>query len=357
MEDVEKIILLIVAGQGVLLTLAMLYSFRKNSYSNLFTGLITYVLTIEILNYYGMRIGYHSSAYPIPFWSLGTYLILPPSLYLMIRCNFYPDFKPKRVHLLLFVPAIVEIVLDVSVFYIARHTQTNYDLINNPIYFTLTEISPLLGMIALMIYFGLALYRLIKRDDSLRTAIHQHLRLSVIWVFGVILVCVWSLSMVTNSSFYFISLEVLVLVFIGVVGFLGYTHQSFFSIPKTVKRFSYLQSHKYFDHQGDLNRLHDLFMDQKLFRRKKLSLKEVSMELALPERYVSHLIKDNYNQSFNMYVNSFRVQDIINRIQSPHERYKTLFAIALESGFNSKSSFNSVFKHFTGKNPSEYLNP
>ena len=33
----------------------------------------------------------------------------------------------------------------------------------------------------------------------------------------------------------------------------------------------------------------------------------------------------------------------------------TLLGIAYESGFNSKTSFNRIFKEFTGQSPSSYL--
>jgi transcriptional regulator GlxA family with amidase domain len=39
----------------------------------------------------------------------------------------------------------------------------------------------------------------------------------------------------------------------------------------------------------------------------------------------------------------------------PATKYKSLLGIALDAGFNSKSSFNQVFKEHTGKTPSEYL--
>ena len=67
------------------------------------------------------------------------------------------------------------------------------------------------------------------------------------------------------------------------------------------------------------------------------------------------MINQNYNKSFNSYVNQYRVNDIIERLQCSEDSHKTLVAIAEESGFSSKSSFNSVFKEVTGNSPSYYL--
>jgi AraC-like DNA-binding protein len=49
------------------------------------------------------------------------------------------------------------------------------------------------------------------------------------------------------------------------------------------------------------------------------------------------------------------VKEVIERMANPSEKHKSLLGIALDAGFNSKSSFNQVFKQHTGKTPSEYL--
>jgi AraC-like DNA-binding protein len=43
-----------------------------------------------------------------------------------------------------------------------------------------------------------------------------------------------------------------------------------------------------------------------------------------------------------------------NKIEDPKYDHLTLLAIAFECGFNSKSSFNNIFKQYTGYTPSEY---
>jgi AraC-like DNA-binding protein len=42
-------------------------------------------------------------------------------------------------------------------------------------------------------------------------------------------------------------------------------------------------------------------------------------------------------------------------MKDPQVQHKTLVALAMEAGFNSKSTFNQVFKMQTGMTPSEYL--
>jgi len=48
------------------------------------------------------------------------------------------------------------------------------------------------------------------------------------------------------------------------------------------------------------------------------------------------------------------VREAQDRVADPAHADKTLIAIAHESGFNSKASFNRAFKRVTGQTPSEY---
>jgi len=55
------------------------------------------------------------------------------------------------------------------------------------------------------------------------------------------------------------------------------------------------------------------------------------------------------------FVNSYRVEEFKARAVDPANSNFSILAIALDAGFNSKSSFNQAFKKFTGKTPSQYM--
>jgi AraC-like DNA-binding protein len=54
-------------------------------------------------------------------------------------------------------------------------------------------------------------------------------------------------------------------------------------------------------------------------------------------------------------VNLYRVDAFKKRIQEPGVEKLTLLGLAYECGFNSKSTFNEVFKKTTGQTPSQYV--
>ena len=97
-------------------------------------------------------------------------------------------------------------------------------------------------------------------------------------------------------------------------------------------------------------------MDEKqLFIKPDLSIKELSRELGLPSRYLSYLINRYHHKSYKEFINHRRIDTFIAKARTSEVKHKTLLALALESGFNSKSTFNQAFKNYKGQSPSEYL--
>ncbi|UII77372.1 AraC family transcriptional regulator [Flagellimonas sp. HMM57] len=71
---------------------------------------------------------------------------------------------------------------------------------------------------------------------------------------------------------------------------------------------------------------------------------------------VSEAIKASTNENFFSFVNKYRVEEAKNLFQNISYKDYTLVSIGLESGFNSKATFNRVFKNETGMTPSAYCN-
>ncbi|MFS4466975.1 helix-turn-helix domain-containing protein [Maribacter sp. 2210JD10-5] len=358
MKTFEQIILLLVSGQGILLSLGLLSAVFKKKYSTFYLGLITAVITIEVLNIWGMRVEYHSSTNSFPFWVFGSYLIIPAALWLFLKENTQPTFQSSTKHFLLFLPAIVEIIVELFLFFSNRVSHTNLELQTNQLWYSYTEIIPVITMVLVLILFGKELRSLnlrLRRIQAIKSNFNQVSKLLVIFVFFSILTTFWLLQTVWELQvFQFI--EIILLLFIFVLGYIGLFQPSFFNIPKVLKTEIIKEQFSQFNDQSELARLKFLFEVEQVYLQQKLSLSEVAFTLNLPQRYVSGLINSYHGTNFSSYVNSFRVQEALKRINDPNEKNKTLLGIALESGFSSKSSFNQIFKTTTGKNPSDFLN-
>ena len=61
-------------------------------------------------------------------------------------------------------------------------------------------------------------------------------------------------------------------------------------------------------------------------------------------------------QNFFDYVNNYRVEEFKKLVNDPAKKDDKLIFLAYDAGFNSKSTFNTAFKKFTGQTPSDYRN-
>jgi AraC-like DNA-binding protein len=91
-----------------------------------------------------------------------------------------------------------------------------------------------------------------------------------------------------------------------------------------------------------------------IYRRPGLTLKELASGIGLSERHLSQVINDVNGQIFYDFVNSYRVEHAKSLLEENTDNRRTMFDIFWESGFNSKTTFNTSFKKFTGQTPTQY---
>ena len=101
--------------------------------------------------------------------------------------------------------------------------------------------------------------------------------------------------------------------------------------------------------------LRQLVARQQLYLKPDLRLEELSRLAGIPEKTVSYLLNHHIKKGFNDFINEFRVQAALQRMDSEAMARLTLEGIALEVGFSSRSTFYRAFKKSTGQSPSAYM--
>lgn len=94
---------------------------------------------------------------------------------------------------------------------------------------------------------------------------------------------------------------------------------------------------------------------EKPYLDSEYNLSLFSKDCQIPPHEISETLNGLMNQSFNDYINNYRVEEF-KRI-SLLNKYKnyTILALAFEAGFKSKATFNASFKKFTNQTPSEFI--
>lgn len=103
-----------------------------------------------------------------------------------------------------------------------------------------------------------------------------------------------------------------------------------------------------------VNKIGKYMVIEKPYLNRELSIYDLSAQLKIPRHILSEVINEHMGMNFYNLVNEYRVKEVKERIQGDEFKHLTLLAIAYDSGFNSKSSFNTIFKEKSGQTPSEY---
>ncbi|MTI40066.1 helix-turn-helix domain-containing protein, partial [Fulvivirga lutimaris] len=111
------------------------------------------------------------------------------------------------------------------------------------------------------------------------------------------------------------------------------------------------QSHELANYEEQMKRkLKRIMNDEKAYLNPELTLNDLALlaDLKLPE--LSGFINTNLGKNFNDYVNDYRVEEFKKLVRAKSTDPKaTVMELAYTSGFNSKASFNRIFKEHTGK--------
>ena len=94
--------------------------------------------------------------------------------------------------------------------------------------------------------------------------------------------------------------------------------------------------------------------NEKAYLNSDIRIQDIATSLNLPVHLLSHTINSNLNQNFYDFVNTYRIDEAKSRLKNEQYQDLTIVAIAFDCGFNSKATFNRLFKQYTGLTPSQY---
>ena len=143
------------------------------------------------------------------------------------------------------------------------------------------------------------------------------------------------------------------------LGYFGIRHQNVFSDNVVLRQGEPQESaYKKSSLKGELagkkhQALTQLMVEQKPYLQPNLTLTGLANQLDISLHHLSQIINQFEGQNFNDFVNKYRVEEFIERAKK--DTHYSYLALALDSGFNSKSTFNAVFRKHKGVTPSKYM--
>jgi AraC-like DNA-binding protein len=103
------------------------------------------------------------------------------------------------------------------------------------------------------------------------------------------------------------------------------------------------------------DKLEQLMGQDKVYLDNALSLPLLAQKAGVSVHELSHLINEAYGENFYAFVNRHRIEEAKRLLRSEKYAHLTMLGIAHQAGFNSKTTFNTAFKKWTGQSPSEFV--
>lgn len=348
---------------------------RNKALSDKILAVWVALIGIHLLGYYLNQLGYWEK-YP---HLIGTTAPFPlfhgPLLFLYTLYSLRSDTTLRKVDYLHFLPVtLAYIYMSGFFFFYSAEEKTMVDRGELPDFEVFTGILLITFMVSGISYAILA-YRLTRRHQqkidenfSYQEGINLNwlrqciLAVGAFFLTAAIVVVARQLVGINfnfNADYVFYSMIIL---FIFYIGYFGIRHQDMFtdnisSIPKLPPQnpeAKYKKTGLTDEVVQDVHlKLLEHMKTHKPYLDPKLSLVDLAEQLALSANQLSQVINQKEQVNFHDFVNKYRVEEFIER--ATKNTSFSLLGNALDAGFNSKSSFNSVFKKHKGVTPSQYL--
>ena len=359
------VILFLGVSQGIFLAITLRLIDNRNKAAN---DVLSITIGIAVIMLFGRVMAYRIEALWVNYVA-GivdvTIFLFGPLIYCYIRRLLFqetPVFKLSFWHYLI---ACIHIFITIGVYLAPENVMAFIKEIRFLPYFWF--FAELIGIIS-FIGYTIASIRLFKKHKKVMEhqisyvlVIRRYIRYVLVTV--ILFTVLWFISFI-SGIFKFSEISTVLNyplvwvsspLFIYVIGYYSLRQPEIFRMPLHPKIKEEKARLKPDEIQRLQKRLKFFIQEEEIYKTPDLSLKGLAEKLNTTSNNLSWLLNQVYQKSFYDYINTYRVQDIIECIDQGLHLKQTLLAIALDAGFNSKSTFNKAFKQVTSQTPSEYI--
>ncbi len=386
--SILNLILLIAATQGFFLALLILHKYRDLLANRILSALI-FIYSLVLLNLFFSDIGYYLNNPSLMIIPMGFPFLIGPMNYLYAKYLMKAIQRFQMKDLLHFFPFIICILYFSSDFF-----RTEEELRN--MIFTADDKGYKDGLYvfnALLILHGsiyvfFTLNRLNRYVRYMKDTFSSLERIRLDWLkyitillgFGLFIFLIENILLLQgiNLSNYFNLSSTLIAIYVYTLGYTGFLKSEVFRHPeisKTIRgipkdSFRYRLEDKQkpkgitekYEKSGlseekaeqYVKKLLKIMAAEKPYKNSNLSLQQLAEMVEVSPHNLSEIINLKLRESFFDFVNKYRIEMLKNDLLDPKKSHFTLLSLANDAGFNSKSSFNAIFKKHTGKTPSQY---
>ena len=325
--------------------------------SNYIIAILLILSGLTFLNETLATSGIYSKFQHLYFIPINFSLSISPLLYLFVKSKYTRKIASvDYLHLIL--PVFQFLILAFIGF---RSVSFKSNLWNNEGFRIYLNLETVLFSLGLIMYSYIA-YRLVKKPDDTKYFWNEDVRL---WLYRVVVVFIFisGLEMVLfigefvlKNRFSVIFYVFRSLLFVSLILWMAYNAINVL-YPRTIfKTLPKQKSVSLSDKESSQirSKLKTLIEEDKIFLNSDLNLSILAKYLDTSEKICSKYFSTELNTNFNKFINKYRVETFKEKVRSGKFESFTLLGIAYDSGFDSKSTFNRVFKHMEGITPKAF---
>lgn len=285
-----------------------------------------------------------------------------PLIYFYVRSITNSSFKFKSIHLLHFIPVIIQAGLYWFLnFKDYSFKRWYWEEVHLPYTYRI-EFDGTFISLAIYSVFAILLIRKYQAwlKDNYSESSKQHLNWLKIILIILFLLCIqWFVEVILRDfygNYYQYNYSVLILGFLTIVLAMKAMVQdnlAHIKFQESAIKSKAIPKENNIDN-AILDQILNRMTEQKDYLDPTLNLKNFAKSCNLPARVVSDHLNQGLQNTFHDFVNYYRVEEVKQKIKSDTEKQFTFEGLAYDSGFNSKATFNRIFKKFTGMTPSQY---
>lgn len=373
--------LLLLTLQGLLFALLLLLRFlRKKYYSDLFLFLILMITCYHQVCYTLGFMGWYDTfrTTKINYALLWFSIALLPLIYLYVKSITRSSFHFRKKDWLHFLPAFVMIIYRITIFLVDAQ-QANFDTVQNgslklqldePIVLPLYS---LFGYLQNLVYLAFTFQLFFDYRRKIKAYFSNTYKLELTWILSFLvlygLLYVYDLTQTIISEFvmdlsyiqrWWMTLFTgLIIIYVGIKGYFTDTSTlqklDFSFTPTSIGIPEKSLNSTIKVSEATKERLKNLMDQERPYLNPDLNLSDLAKMANMGKSQLSETINLGFDQNFNDFVNHYRVAAFKQKLKSESAQKLSLLGLAYECGFNSKATFNRVFKKLTSASPSEYL--
>lgn len=368
----SNIILIIAAAQASLLSL-LIFQKHQNLFANRFLALLMGSYTIILIHLLLQDSGYYKYV-PQFFIVVGIPLAAFPFHYLYTKFlinrtvtltkNDWLHFLPFVCFELVLLAGVLSGTLDFSAIAQSEPTETS-------LLFRLFNVAIIVQGST---YMGISYRLIISYNKHIKDVLSSIEHVQLHWLRNITIAGISALLLFFAESILlayglnvsnFVLSSIVFAVYVYGMGYVGLLKTEIFASPNVEREMDEvvtIESSGKYERSGlseetaqqYLQQLLQLMDEQKPYLNSELTLSQLAASAGISPHNLSEIINSLRGQNFYDFINGYRIEQIKKDLADPSKQHLKILSIAFDAGFNSKATFNTLFKEKTAKTPSEY---